>query len=302
MYVLILLSDGDPRNEFYLGRENGNLLLAKRLLWERQSEYALNVSATDGVRTRYVAVRVTVVNDALEDGVRFSRDLYEVAVDEDAPPDRLLLTLRAEGGPRLRYGLLAARRKHDERLFRLDEESGELRLAAPLDRERAARHELTVWARAAAPRAARAAARVVITVRDVDDHAPEWGRRLAAARVSRDALPGTLVARLRAADRDAGENARIVYSLADAGGGPFAVHAALGDVTLAGPLPPSSPPEYALVVRAANPGPPSAARSASLPLHVSLTAAADPAPPVFVHSEITAAVAEGDASYKSSLL
>lgn len=82
------------------------------------------------------------------------------------------------------------------------------------NRESAEIHELTVWARDQAPRASRAFARVTVRVHDADEHAPEWGRRLAEARLPRDAPPGALVAALRAADRDAGDEARIVYSLA----------------------------------------------------------------------------------------
>lgn len=175
-----------------------------------------------------------MINDANEDGVRFSRAQYAVEALESTRPGEALAALHAAGAGRLLYGLHAARAPASAKLFRLHELTGVLELAVALDRcgpgraprprggrpdrvpcrESAARHELTVWARDQAPRAARAFARVAVRVHDADEHAPEWGRRLQEARLPRSAPPGALVAALRAADRDAGDAARIVYSLA----------------------------------------------------------------------------------------
>lgn len=149
-----------------------------------------------------------------------------------------------------------------------------------------------MWARDQAPRASRAFARVTVRVHDADEHAPEWGRRLAESRLSRNAPVGALVAALRAADRDAGDAARIVYSLAggDADGA-FEVDAALGDVRLARALPALGPREYTLHVRAANPPP--AARSSTLPLHV-LIVEPDDAPPRFLTNDVVCEVYENE--------
>jgi len=47
---------GDVRDEFFIGRDKGNVLLAKQLDWERQREYNLTISVTDGVHTVYTQV------------------------------------------------------------------------------------------------------------------------------------------------------------------------------------------------------------------------------------------------------
>ncbi|XP_075972507.1 FAT atypical cadherin kugelei isoform X2 [Anticarsia gemmatalis] len=301
------ISDGDPRQEFYIGREDGSLVLAKRLLWERQAHYSLNVSVTDGLHVVYATVNVSVINDANEGGVSFVRDSYSVETSEATRVGEALVAVRAEPagpappaapgaapapGARLLYGIHATRAPASAALFRLHEFSGVLELAQPLDRESAGSHELTVWARDQAPRASRAYARVTVRVHDADEHAPEWGRRLAEARVARGAAPGTLVAALRAADRDAGDAARIVYSLAGGdAGGLFAVDAALGDVRLARAPPAAGPRDYTLHVRAANPPP--AARASTLPLHV-LLVEPDSAPPRFLAAELSCEVYENE--------
>ncbi|XP_041973434.1 fat-like cadherin-related tumor suppressor homolog [Aricia agestis] len=285
--------DGDPDGDWVVGREDGSVVLARRLLWERRAAYALNVSVTDGARTTHALVAVTVINDAHEGGVAFERERYAVDVSEAARPGEALVALRAAaaGGARLLYGVLAARAPRDLPLFRLHELTGVLELARPLDRETAATHELTVWARDQAPRASVAFARVTVRVHDADEHTPEWGRRLWEARVPRTAAPGALLAPLRASDRDAGA-APPRYSLTGDARGLFVVDDN-GDVRLARALPATGPREYALTVRAA--GPPPAARAATLPLHV-IVVEPDDAPPRFVSDDIAVEVYENSAA------
>lgn len=220
---------------------------------------------------------MTVINDANEAGVRFSRDEYVVETSESTRVGEALVALQAgvggaaggaggAGAARVLYGVRGWRAPASGALFRLHEVSGVLELARPLDRESARSHELTVFARDGAPRAGVALARVRVLVQDADEHAPVWGRRLAEARVARTAAAGTLVAQVRAADADAGEAAQVRYSLAGGDAGWFAVDPELGDVTLTRALPVRGTPEYTLSVRAANPPP--ARRSSTLPLHV----------------------------------
>lgn len=74
-------ADGDSRQEFYIGREDGSLFVARRLLWERQPHYSLNVSVTDGAHVVTTAVRPTpprrlaadVVGRRVRDTTRASR-------------------------------------------------------------------------------------------------------------------------------------------------------------------------------------------------------------------------------------
>ncbi|XP_045763036.1 fat-like cadherin-related tumor suppressor homolog isoform X2 [Maniola jurtina] len=283
--------DGDPQHQFSVGREDGSVVLARRLLWEQRAHYALNVSVSDGRSAAHTLVDVTVVNDAHEAGVLFSRDEYVVEVSESARAGAALVTLEATAGTgaRLLFGLHAARAPRDLQLFRLDELTGVLELARPLDREAAAVHELTVWARDQAPRASVAFARVTVRVHDADEHAPEWARRLWEARLARGAAPGSLVAPLRAFDRDAGDAARVLYSLAGGdAAGLFAVDE-LGDVRLTRALPAAGPRDYTLHVRAASPPP--SERGATLPLHV-LVVEPDDAPPRFVDADVVCEVGE----------
>ncbi|CAH1634963.1 unnamed protein product [Spodoptera littoralis] len=273
-------------------REDGSLVLARRLLWERQPQYCLNVSVTDGHHVVYAPVNITVINDANEGGVAFTQDEYIVETSEATRVGEALVALRATGAGRLLYGVHAARAPASARLFRLHELSGVLELAHALDRESAAVHELTVWARDQAPRAARAYARVIVRVHDADEHAPEWGRRLAeSAPAARGAgrRAGGRAARRR--PRRGRRGARGVLAGGGDAGGTFTVDAALGDVRLARALPAAGPRDYTLAVRAANPAP--GARWATLPLHVVVVEAADAAPR-FVAADVSCEVFENE--------
>jgi len=52
---------GDEHDEFFIGRDKGNVLLAKQLDWEKQCEYNLTISVTDGVHTIYTQVSGDIV-------------------------------------------------------------------------------------------------------------------------------------------------------------------------------------------------------------------------------------------------
>ena len=56
-------------------------------------------------------------------------------------------------------------------------------------------------------------ARVVIHVRDHNDHAPKFLTPEYEARVFETSIPGTAVVEVQATDRDTGVNAHIVYSI-----------------------------------------------------------------------------------------
>lgn len=57
-FIFSLISDGNENNDFFIGSENGNVHLAKKLLWEKKSSYVLNISVTDGVHQVYTQVRL----------------------------------------------------------------------------------------------------------------------------------------------------------------------------------------------------------------------------------------------------
>lgn len=128
--------------------------------------------------------------------------------------------------------------------FAIDASSGALSTRVPLDRERRAEWAVPVLASDAGGLLRHTTVRV--RVADLNDNAPAFPLREYRACVRPDAAPGALLLLLAAADADAGDHARLTYSLyegavhphADAHAhadatGLFAVDPASGALTLA---------------------------------------------------------------------
>nr|XP_030687106.1 protocadherin-16 isoform X2 [Globicephala melas] len=219
-------------------RALGCLVLLEPLDFESLAQYNLTVAAADrGQPPRSSAVPVTVsVLDVNDNPPVFTRASYRVAVPEDTPVGAELLHVEASDADPGPHGLVRFTLSSGDPfgLFQLDESSGDLRLAHPLDCETQARHQLVV--RAADPAGAHfALAPVTIEVQDVNDHRPAFPLGLLSTSLAENQPPGTLVTTLHATDGDAGAFGRLRYDLLDAGPGPegreaFALNSSTGEL------------------------------------------------------------------------
>ncbi|KAJ8953022.1 hypothetical protein NQ318_015384 [Aromia moschata] len=256
--------DGDDRNDFYIGRDIGNILIAQKLDYEQQHEYRLNVSVTDGVHTAYTPLNVSVL-DINDHRPEFSERLYKVEISEAVPLYTEVLKLKAtdrDDNDKLIYSFHSAENIISLRTFLLDSITGVISLAASLDRETLNEHILTVM------------------VRD----------GILVGKVFESATVGSAVLRAFAVDHDKGENARITYSLISGNvGNVFNIDPDLGIISIARELDLTTVTEYTLQVRATDHGQPSL--SSTVPAHIMLTMA-DNAPPKFNTKEIAAEIFE----------
>lgn len=55
-------TDGDKQEEFFIGRDEGNVLLASKLDWEKKNNYNLTISVTDGVHKIYTQVYISYIS------------------------------------------------------------------------------------------------------------------------------------------------------------------------------------------------------------------------------------------------
>ncbi|KAJ8667841.1 hypothetical protein QAD02_009504, partial [Eretmocerus hayati] len=277
---------GDPRDEFVIGRDNGNLLLAKQLDWETQQSYNLTISVTDGVHTTLgnVIVKVIDINDHRPE---FSEPIYRIDVSENlVDRGESVLQLHAtdlDQDRRLFYSLHNAQTQSSLNIFHVDSLNGTLSLNEPLDREAIAEHVLTVMVKDQGTPPKRNYARIIVNVHDHNDHAPTFTSELVQAKVYETAPLGTAVVQVIAIDQDRGENAEITYSLTSGNvGNVFSIDPHLGLIRLARELDLSSASEYMLLIKASDHGSPSL--SNSLPVHVMLSMA-DNAAPRFLRSQ-----------------
>ncbi|XP_055537242.1 fat-like cadherin-related tumor suppressor homolog isoform X2 [Wyeomyia smithii] len=283
---------GDERNEFYIGRDNGNVLLAKHLDWETQKEYNLTISISDGVHVVYTQLYVSVI-DINDHRPEFTESLYRVDISENIEEGTEVLQLHAtdaDEDKKLFYSLHAARDPVSLKLFRVDSVTGSIITAHKLDREALAEHMLIVIVKDQGTPAKRNYAKVIITVHDHNDHAPEFTSKIIQGKVYETAALGTKVVQVYAIDRDIGENARISYSIVSGNiGNVFNIDPNMGVISVAKDLDISALSEYMLQVKATDGGKPSL--SSQIPVHVMINMA-DNAPPRFVTVDAAAEIYE----------
>lgn len=128
-------SGGDPNSDFMI-EDDGNVLLARQLDWETRKEYNLTIGVTDGVNTVTTQLFVSV-KDINEYRPKFSQDVYEVNVTENAEIGSPVVRLRATDDDqdlRLLYGIHSAQHVNSAKSFAVDYQSGVVSVQQPLDR------------------------------------------------------------------------------------------------------------------------------------------------------------------------
>lgn len=180
---------------------------------------SLNVSVSDGAHAAFARVKLALApTNAAPPS--FPHLVHEARAPENRAPPLLLTTLKAHDADAGEYGAVAysipsARLRA---LFAVDARSGALTTRAALDREARAEWEVPVLASDGGGLLAHTVVRV--RVLDANDNAPEFPLREYRASVRADRQPLAPFLTLTARDRDAGDNARLTYSVYEGEGEP----------------------------------------------------------------------------------
>nr|XP_009931755.1 PREDICTED: LOW QUALITY PROTEIN: protocadherin-16 [Opisthocomus hoazin] len=227
------VADGDPGQDFSLDPVSGVLSTARALDREQVASYSLIVVVQDhGTPPRSATMSVNVrVLDLNDNAPGFSQDTYVVEVPEDLPVGALVLQLVAEDPDEGTNGQVSYYLGNESLgMFQVEPQSGCIRSAQVLDRERHPSYSFLAKAVDSAPWEPKSTAvRVTVTVRDVNDHAPAFLHSPLTVNLSRHTPLKQVVATMRAEDRDAGANASILYRLATPNSA-FAINSYTGDI------------------------------------------------------------------------
>lgn len=282
------IQSGNDRSSFQIISQMGYGLIsvARPLSHRQQANYTLGVVATDGWHRDEAVVHVAVAGANLHRPV-FRGTPYHFRVPEDAAVGLAVFNVSAaddDTGENARITYTMA----DNAAFRVDPATGDVVVAAPLDREQVAGYTLTVTATDHGRPARSDTADVDVTVVDVNDNAPKFLRASYAARVSEDALVGASVLTIAAVDLDVGLNGRVRYAF-DGDVQDFLVDPTLGVVRTRGALDRERVPRYRLTALARDGGLPERATPVEVIIDV---ADVNDNAPQFETSRITLSVAE----------
>ncbi|PZC80059.1 hypothetical protein B5X24_HaOG215400 [Helicoverpa armigera] len=232
--------------------------------------YDLVLAASDGKFTAQTDLHIDVL-DVNDNPPYCLRHRYWARLPEDAANGTLVMRLEtgdadAPGAAGLRYYLSGDAAHH----FSIARDSGEVRVAAPLDRERRAEYRLRAHAQDRERADWECSSELRVALADVNDNAPAFSAPLYSVTLPEDADLGTLVAKVHATDPDLGENRLVRYSFVEEPSGAFELAADSGIVTLRAPLDRETQAEHRLLLRATDAGSPprSATATQGLRLHM----------------------------------
>lgn len=277
---------------FDIDRNTGNLVVARQLDRELQSEFrleirALDTSASNNPQSSAITVKIEVA-DVNDNAPRWPHDPVELQVSESLSVGSIIHNFTATDADsgtngELQYRLLRYTPQLNESLeqatplFALDSLTGSLSLQAPLDFESLQEYLLIVQALDQSSNVSerlQTSLTVRLKVLDANDNAPQFvvphtsaGSATASVYLSDALRIGEVATHVVAVDRDAGENGRVSYEIVSGNGeGRFRIKPQTGIIELAKTLPPASEQldktgRFTLTIRATDHGVPAPMQS-----------------------------------------
>ncbi|XP_067423478.1 uncharacterized protein [Emydura macquarii macquarii] len=199
------------------GNKYTELVLDRPLDREHQSSHHLTLTAVDGgdpVRTGTAQINIKIT-DANDNPPVFTEEIYKVRVSENLAKGSVLLRVKALDKDEGLYGAInyffTNTPKNVLQLFRLDRQNGEITNTEILDFEETNKYTLGIEARDGGDLIGHC--KVQIEILDENDNAPEVTLTSVSSPVPEDSVPGTVIALIRARDRDEGANGKVTCHL-----------------------------------------------------------------------------------------
>ncbi|CAL8363929.1 unnamed protein product [Merluccius merluccius] len=255
------LTAGDPSSDFRLDGRSGVLSTTRSLDRERKARYSLTVVAQDRGRpalsgTATVEVSVLDVNDHAP---RFQSASYTADISEDVQMGSFVLEVKASDLDRGVNGqVVYFLSGGSQGMFIVDQNTGRIITAAPLDREKTASYGFDVHATDSSPsNPLNASAHVTVYIQDVNDNAPFFVQDPLVINVSATAVNShRVLATMRAEDKDFGANGSVFYRFASPVRG-FSINSLTGDIQATERLQGLTQSQRTLLVEAMDQGSPS---------------------------------------------
>uniref|UniRef100_A0AAX7TEQ5 Protocadherin-16 n=1 Tax=Astatotilapia calliptera TaxID=8154 RepID=A0AAX7TEQ5_ASTCA len=254
------ITAGDSSGDFRLDGQSGVLSTSRPLDREKRPGYSLTVIAQDQGHpalssTATVEVIVLDINDH---SPQFQSSSYTAEILEDVPIGSLVLEVKAidlDHGPNSQ--VLYFLSHGSQSMFMIDQNTGRIITASPLDRERTASYTFEVCATDSSPANPRnSTAQVTIYIQDVNDNAPFFIQDPLIVNVSASSVSNRRVlATMRAEDKDFGANGSVFYRFANSVRG-FTINSLTGEIQATEKLQTMTQSQRTLIVQAMDQGNP----------------------------------------------
>ncbi|XP_063733011.1 protocadherin alpha-3-like [Eleginops maclovinus] len=197
------------------------LVLKKSLDREQTNKHTLLVTAVDGgkpPKSGTLNVSIIVLDNANDNRPVFSKDIYTVSLDENAPIGSLVVRINATDldealNSEIEYMFGKTQKKKVQDTFELDSVTGEIRVKGKVDFEDAEIYRLDLQASDKGQLPWTAESRVVIKINDLNDNKPDIEVTSLSKIVPEDSKPGTVISLISVNDRDAGVNGKVICKI-----------------------------------------------------------------------------------------
>ncbi|KAM9254087.1 LOW QUALITY PROTEIN: protocadherin gamma-A2-like [Dugong dugon] len=269
------------------------LVLQSALDHEEEAVHLLASDRGDPVLSGTSRIRVTVL-DVNNNAPVFSQPEYHVSVPENMPVGIWILTVTAtdaDEGYNAQVAYFQEKKPGEtSEIFELKSTSGAIVIIKNLHYENAKFREIDIEAQDGP--GLLTGTKVIVTVLDMNDNAPEFYTTSATSSVPEDSPPGTIIALFKVHGRDSGQNAFMACSLPE--NLPFKLERSVDNyhqLVTAKPLDREQISSYNITVMAKNGGNPSLATDTQVLLQV--TDISDN-PPAFPHTSYSAYIPENN--------
>ncbi|KAF6207508.1 hypothetical protein GE061_015954 [Apolygus lucorum] len=202
---------------FHVDQNTGIVSLQHSLSTSQEAWFKLKISAKDrGERKAAEDAFVEIIKETHAEMLEFDPyETYSFTISEDhGKKDHIVgrkvgkVSVNAPNQSQVKYSIIYG----DEwKSFKIDERTGEISTANPIDREKVAFYSLTVAARAGGVSFGKTV--VNVTVLDENDNQPEFVRDKDKIYLPENAAVGQEVFLVTATDSDSGENSSLSFSL-----------------------------------------------------------------------------------------
>ncbi|CAI2349826.1 unnamed protein product [Caenorhabditis sp. 36 PRJEB53466] len=249
------ITSGNENFVFDIRKDNGQLMLAKKVKLLNRGEMRLNVSVTDGQYWDHTTV-IIQVSRQVSQRPKFSASHYQTDVSERVAIGTQIYTLKATGetsgyGTKpLVYSLFNANDIAMADKIRVEPSSGNVIIMESLDFEAAKQIQAVVQVQQASMKSF---ATFILRINDENDNPPLFVDKVAYALVDEKIPVGDDIATVVAFDKDSGENGVVSYSIVSGNEEKqFEIDSKEGTVRLARPINPDEHVESILRIRASD--------------------------------------------------